>query len=188
MAVFGSRQPIAYACLRSSNSFPYSLFYRGSVSSQSAVAILCWIVKRGTDRFDQACSIGVVVLDEPVEMETYGSLPSANLIDTLRKRSPFTVVGYGANDFATGGGSRQPIYPDIRQLATTEYLGTVGISNQVGEDVFMKATGSEMGKGGEGACYGDSGGPLSLVYQATIVGVTSFGPTSAIPCLGPEYA
>jgi secreted trypsin-like serine protease len=132
--------------------------------------------------------VGVVVLDEPVEMETYGTLPSANLVDTLQKRSPLTVVGYGANDFATGGGSQQPIYPDIRQMATTEYLGTVGIANQVGEDVFMKTTGQGMGQGGEGTCYGDSGGPLFLDDQTTVVGVTSFGPTSAIPCSGPDYA
>jgi secreted trypsin-like serine protease len=132
--------------------------------------------------------VGVVVLDEPVEMETYGSLPSANLVDTLQKRSPLTVVGYGANDFATGGGPQQPIYPDIRQMATTEYLGTEGMANQVGEDVFMKTTGSGMGQGGEGTCYGDSGGPLFLDDQTTVVGVTSFGPTSAIPCSGPDYA
>ena len=80
--------------------------------------------------------VGVVVLDEPVEMETYGRLPSENLLDTLQKRSPLTVVGYGANDFATGGGPQQPIYPDIRQMATVEYLGTKGMANLVGEDVI----------------------------------------------------
>jgi secreted trypsin-like serine protease len=130
--------------------------------------------------------VGVVVLDEPVEMETYGSLPSVDLVDTLQKRSPLTTVGYGASDF-TVGGPPQPIYPDIRQLATVEYLGTTGIANQVGEDVFMKTTGSGMGRGGEGTCYGDSGGPLFLDDQTTVVGVTSFGPTTGFPCSGPDY-
>src|SRR5215208_4723368 len=61
--------------------------------------------------------VGMVVLDEPVEMETYGSLPSANLVDALQKRSPLTVVDYGANDLATDGASQQPIYTDIRHMA-----------------------------------------------------------------------
>jgi secreted trypsin-like serine protease len=131
--------------------------------------------------------VGVVVLDEPVEMETYGSLPSTNLVDTLQKRSPLTVVGYGASDFATGGGPQQPVYLDIRQRATVEYLGTKGMANQVGEDVFMKTTGHGMGRGGEGTCYGDSGGPLFLDDQTTVVAVVSFIPPSSFPCSGPGY-
>jgi secreted trypsin-like serine protease len=137
--------------------------------------------------------VGVVVLDEPVEMETYGSLPTANLVDTLQKRSPLTVVGYGASDFTTGG-PPQPFYPDIRQVATVEYLGTKGIANLVGEDVFIKTTGSGMGQGGEGTCYGDSGGPLlfddprTTDVETTVVAVTSFGPTTGFPCSGPDYA
>ena len=132
--------------------------------------------------------VGVVVLDEPVEMETYGSLPEANLVDTLQKRSPLTVVGYGASDFTTGEGAPQPIYPDIRQMATVEYLGTEGMANRVGEDVFMKITGHGMGRGGEGICYGDSGGPVFLEDQTTVVAVNSFIPPSSFPCSGPEYA
>jgi secreted trypsin-like serine protease len=132
--------------------------------------------------------VGVVVLDEPVEMETYGRLPNANRVNTLPKRSPLTVVGYGASDFATGGGPQQPVYLDIRQRATVQYLGTKGMANSVGEAVFIKTTGSGMGQGGEGACYGDSGGPFFLPNQKTVVAVTSFGPQSGIPCSGPEYA
>ena len=132
--------------------------------------------------------VGVVVLDEPIEMETYGILPSANLVDTLQKRTPLTAVGYGASGFTVGGGPRQPIYPDIRQMTTVEYLGTEGIANLVGEDVFIKTTGHGMGRGGEGTCYGDSGGPLFLEDQTTVVAVTSFGPTSSFPCSGPGYA
>ncbi len=62
------------------------------------------------------------------------------------------------------------------------------MANLVGEDVFMKTTGSGMGQGGEGTCYGDSGGPLFLEDQTTVVAVTSFGPTTGFPCSGPDYA
>jgi secreted trypsin-like serine protease len=131
--------------------------------------------------------VGVVVLKEPVEMETYGSLPDENRVDALPKRAPLTVVGYGASDFTTGG-APQPIYPDIRQMATVEYLGTEGMANRVGEDVFTKITGHGMGRGGEGICYGDSGGPVFLDDQTTVVAVNSFIPPSSFPCSGPEYA
>jgi hypothetical protein len=132
--------------------------------------------------------VGVVVLDEPVEMETYGSLPRENRVDALRKRASLTVVGYGASSFTAGGGAPQPIYLDIRQRATVEYLGTKGLANRVGKDVFIKTTGHGMGRGGEGTCYGDSGGPVFLPNQRTVVAVTSFGPTSSFPCSGPAYA
>lgn len=134
--------------------------------------------------------VGVVVLDEPVEMETYGILPSEDLVDTLPKRAPLTTVGYGASEFTFGGGPPQPFYPDIRQLATVEYLGTKGMANLVGEgDLFIKTTGSGLGQGEETACYGDSGGPLFLEDdQRTVVAVNAFGPSSSFPCSGPEYA
>ncbi len=131
--------------------------------------------------------VGVIVLDEPVEMATYGSLPSANMLDTLRKRAPLTVVGYGVSGWTAGGGAPQPIYLDIRQRATVEYLGTKGMANLVGKDVFIKTTGHGMGRGGEGTCYGDSGGPLFLDDQRTVVAVTSFIPPSSFPCSGPGY-
>jgi secreted trypsin-like serine protease len=73
-------------------------------------------------------------------------------------------------------------------MATVEYLGTERIANLVGEDVFMKITGHGMGRGGEGTCYGDSGGPVFLEDQTTVVGINSFIPPSSFPCSGPAYA
>ena len=53
-------------------------------------------------------------------------------------------------------------------------------------DQFVKTTGVSLIKGkGEGSCYGDSGGPLFVGDQQTIVGVTS-GVSTPV-CRGPAY-
>ena len=121
--------------------------------------------------------VGVVVLDQPVRMATYGKLPEPNLVDTLEKGTMLTAVGYGATDFAVGGGPPQPVYPDLRNRATVRYIGTswnFGV-DKASRDLWLKVRGGSMGKGGEGVCFGDSGGPYFLPDQRTIVGVTSFG-------------
>jgi secreted trypsin-like serine protease len=54
-------------------------------------------------------------------------------------------------------------------------------------DMFVKTTGvSLIKRQGEGTCSGDSGGPLFLPDQETIVSVTSWGFTVP-PCTGPGY-
>jgi|SRR5215217_181428 len=123
--------------------------------------------------------VGVVVLEEPVRMATYGALPDAGLVDTLEKGQRLTAVGYGLRTFDPSGGER--------------YRATVKLLNAnppVGA-MFLRTTGFRgIGRGGEGTCSGDSGGPLFLPNQITIVGVTSFGPTNPITglCGQPAYS
>jgi hypothetical protein len=136
----------------------------------------------GYPRYD----VGVVVLKEPVRVSTYGALPAAGLDVTLKEGQRLTAVGYGASGFERGGDGPlpQPVYPDAR------YRGTVRLLNTKDEalgDMFVKTTGvSLIKRQGEGACVGDSGGPLFLPDQETIVGVTSWGSTG-LACAGPGY-
>jgi hypothetical protein len=131
--------------------------------------------------------VGVVVLDEPVSMATYGALPKAGLVDTLDEGQRLTVVGYGTTgfDIDIGGESPlqpQPVLPQDRYRAMVRLLNTENLD--VGER-FVKTMGIGIRGGGEGACYGDSGGPLFGADQQTIVGVTSFG---TVPlCRGAGY-
>lgn len=121
--------------------------------------------------------VGVVVLDRAVMMPTYGKLPDKNLVDSLHKGTRLTAVGYGATDFDVGGGPPREVYPDDRYRATVRYLGTswnFGV-DKASRDLWLKVRAGSMGQGGEGACFGDSGGPYFLPDQRTIVGVTSFG-------------
>jgi len=52
---------------------------------------------------EQRYDVGVVVLEEPVRMATYGALPDAGLVDTLKEGQRLTAVGYGATGFDIGG-------------------------------------------------------------------------------------
>jgi hypothetical protein len=129
--------------------------------------------------------VGVVVLEEPVKMATYGALPEAGLVDTLKEGQRLTTVGYGANGYELAGGPPlppQPVYPDDRYRATVRLLNTRDPA--VGE-MSVKTTGRSLIKGkGESSCYGDSGGPLFVGDQQTLVGVTSGGYPM---CRGPVY-
>jgi Trypsin len=107
--------------------------------------------------------VGVVVLEEPVRMATYGALPAAGLVDTLKKGQRFTTVGYGVRTFDPSGGERYK--------ATAKLLN----SNPPLDAMFVRTTGFRgIGQGGESASSGDSGGPLFLPNQVTIVGVQSY--------------
>jgi hypothetical protein len=138
----------------------------------------------GYPRYDA----GVVVLKEPVSMASYGALPEAGLVDTLKEGQRLTAVGYGTIGFDRGGDGPlpqpQPVYPEDRYRGTVRVLNT---RDPAVGDMFVKTTGvSRIKRQGEGTCIGDSGGPLFLPDQETIVGVTSWGSTG-LACAGSGY-
>lgn len=134
----------------------------------------------GLPEFD-AYDVGVVVLDRPVRNVGHAKLPTSGLVDTLEKGQLLTAVGYGGTGFERGGGQPEPIYPDVRNRATVKLLNTTSRTG----DMFIKIRGGSAGKGNEGTCFGDSGGPFFLPDQKTMVAVTSFG-TNGV-CAGVEY-
>jgi hypothetical protein len=143
--------------------------------------------KVGTLPRDVRYDVGVAVLEEPVRMATYGTLPNAGLVDTLKEGQRLSIVGYGATGYEIDGGPPprpQLVHSDDRYRATVRLLNT---SEAVG-DQLIKTTGVSFIKGkGEASCSGDSGGPLFVGDQQTIVGVT-FGPVYPVPvCRGPVY-
>jgi hypothetical protein len=50
----------------------------------------------------QRYDVGVVVLEEPVSRATYGALPQAGVVDTLKEGQRLTVVGYGVSGHEIG--------------------------------------------------------------------------------------
>jgi hypothetical protein len=136
---------------------------------------VCLEFKEGCSRYDA----GVVVLKEPVRMATYGALPKAGLVNTLEEGKRLTTVGYGATGFEINGGL---VYPEDRYRATVRLLNT---KPAIGH-MYVKTTGVRRIKGKRGGpCEGDSGGPLFVSNQQTIVGVYSYG--VARLCREPAY-
>ena len=113
--------------------------------------------------------IGVVLLDEPVELREYGVLPELGVLNDLatqrgKRNVTFTVVGYGL----------QGVKPRL-SAERIRMSGTVRLVNlrSALTDGFNIQTTNAPGTGG-GTCFGDSGGPVFLNRTNVIVGVNSF--------------
>ncbi len=127
--------------------------------------------------------LGVVVLDEPVVMSTYGALPALDSLDALKpsRKTTFTAVGYGLQKaFPTATDwkeSRQKVrmvaYPHLVQINT----------GFTGDGSLVLSNNANTG----GTCFGDSGGPNFVGNSNVVGGVTSFGLNSTCGGTGGVY-
>jgi len=117
---------------------------------------------------------GVVVLDDPMVMSTYGSLPSVNQLDTLKNKRgqqdvTFTAVGYGLQKSFPDAASWQTVANRVRMVAYPK-LNQIN-TGFVGDFSLLLSNNANTG----GTCFGDSGGPNFLGNSNIVAGVTSFG-------------
>jgi hypothetical protein len=76
---------------------------------------------------DVRYDVEVVVLKEPVKMATYGILPDAGLVNTLKEGQRLTTVGYGTTGYEIDGEPPprpQLVPPGDRCRATVRFLDT----------------------------------------------------------------
>jgi len=115
--------------------------------------------------------VGIVTLDSPWVVGTYGQLPGVGSLDALHTGhgTTFTSVGYG----------RQRSFPTaaafLNEAARTRYVANPWLlqinDNFVGDFALLLSNNASTG----GTCFGDSGGPNFLGSSTTIAAVTSFG-------------
>jgi Trypsin len=113
--------------------------------------------------------LGVIVLDHPIQLSTYGRLPG---LGTVHGGLSLTEVGYGAQDWATAPHGRFPLFTFVRTRAD---VMSITDANAVGDEFVLLSTNPGNGKGGIGP--GDSGAPAFFAGTSTIAAIGSHGPS-----------
>ena len=132
--------------------------------------------------FPNTYDVGLVILSQPVNLDTYGALPEIGLLDRLtsgrgHRDAVFTAVGYGLQ------GLIKPLFSDVyARYQTTTRLVEVK-STITGPGQSAKFT-NNPGRIPGGTCFGDSGGPILWGTSNIIGAITSFGRT---PCIGVDF-
>lgn len=131
--------------------------------------------------------LGVVLLDEPVDLPRHASLAPVGTVDKLgrgRNAAAVTAVGYGLQRI-----NPAHIQADLEKmkagLFVVDRTGVAGLKRIFG---FVPGSGSFIVSGDAkhgGTCFGDSGGPA--LRGDTIVGVISFGLTANCAGIGRVY-
>jgi hypothetical protein len=129
--------------------------------------------------------VGVVVLDEPVEMDVYGQIAQLDYLDEVYAQQPrndqvFEVVGYGLEKsrpfVAEGGHTRRKGHVKLVSL------------NSKPPDTYAVFSSDAGAVHSGGTCFGDSGGPIFDGTDSNlIVAVTSFAVNGNCAGIGGGY-
>ena len=118
--------------------------------------------------------VGVVVLDEPMEMPQYGELPALNAFDAWQSQRglqdiTFTDVGYGVQRMFPDAASWKIDSQRLRMVATPRLVQLS--SRLTGDYSMLLSVNANTG----GQCKGDSGGPAFVGTSHVVGGVMSYG-------------
>lgn len=144
-----------------------------------------------------AHDLGVVVLDEPVDMDEFATIAPLGYVDTMTKgrkkdTSKVTAVGYGLQEIVEGPAGVGPDFdPKLRadrtrwqaDLMIVNTQGVAGLGPISPDQSFAMSGDAKHG----GTCFGDSGGPILAYGTDVIVGVNSFGLNSNCAGIGGAY-
>jgi len=133
--------------------------------------------------------VGIVVLDEAVDVGGFAQLPTPGLVDTLKNKTGIDFVGYGVKYQAKIPGNQVPQPPPYYRWTgprTRYYAPSELVSGKfVHSDEFMRLA-LNPGGGSGGTCFGDSGGPDLLGKTNTVLAVNSY--VTNINCSGVGYS
>ena len=123
--------------------------------------------------FPDTHDVGLVILDQPIQLDEYGVLAAAGSLDGLdtqrgHQELTFTSSGYGLSE-------SNPVHVTSfrERLMAESRLTNLTSHNTDGFNLQTNGNGGDRG----GTCSGDSGGPVFYggFESNTIVAVTSFG-------------
>jgi hypothetical protein len=127
--------------------------------------------------------VGIVVLDEDIDVGGFADLPTAGLVDTLKNKTALDLVGYGVQ-YKEGVGI-PPYYrwtgPRVRLYAPSELVSGKFVHS---EEFIRISLNAAQGKGG--TCFGDSGGPDLKGGTDTVLAVNSY--VTNVNCSGVGYS
>ena len=118
--------------------------------------------------------LGVIVLDQPIVLSSYGRLPALGTVQGARLS--LTEVGYGAQDWVPAPLGHVPLFTFVRTRAEVSLING---TNAIGDEFVRLSTNPGGGKGGIGP--GDSGAPAFFAGTSTIAAIGSHvtNPTGA---------
>ena len=139
-------------------------------------------------RLPNTHDVGLVILDQAIDLPEYGVLAVAGSLDRLatqrgRQDVTFTVSGYGLT-YRQNVHNKKPNESYRERLMALSHL--VNLNSGLNAGFNLQTVGN--GKGEGGTCSGDSGGPVFYGgYESNIiVAVTSFGLNAL--CRGTDFA
>jgi|SRR5215217_1518593 len=163
--------------------------------AEGTLGVTCATVSEGniynfdyTGRLPNTHDVGILILDQPIQLDEYGELPEPNFLNqfaTARGTQDilFTVSGYGLT-------YKEQIHNGKPNISFRERLMAeatlVNLNSALNAGFNLQTNGNGAGKGG--TCNGDSGGPVFFgdFSSNLIVGVTSFGLNNL--CRGSDFA
>jgi hypothetical protein len=134
--------------------------------------------------FEDSSDVGVVILEQPVDLLVYAVLPAVGSLDGTSLGSgdqqlSFTVVGYGLQAIAS-----------FMQKGVFRFRGTglqVDLSSGVIDEYSLQLFSDRVRLGATGACFGDAGGPVLISGTNVVAGVGSFLATPDCTGAGAYY-
>lgn len=133
--------------------------------------------------------VGIVVLDDPVDVGGFAELPSPGLVDTLANKTPVDFVGYGVQFQAQIPGKYLPQPPPFYRwdgYYNRYYAPTELVSGKFVHSAEFLRLAMNPGGGSGGTCFGDSGGPDLLGGTNIVLGVNSY--VTNVNCGGVGYS
>jgi hypothetical protein len=133
--------------------------------------------------------VGIVMLDEPVDVGGFARLPVAGLVDTLKNKTAIDFVGYGVQEQAQIPGNELPQPPPYFRWTGPRmrmFAPSALVSGKFVHSAEYMRLALNPGGGSGGTCFGDSGGPDLLGGTDTVVAVNSY--VTNINCSGVGYS